>query len=269
MKPCLNQATINQTDVETCVDVAASVGFKGIEFRLPKLQAYLALNHGSMEVGQLLKDHDLESVCLNSFENFCHVPAGDFDAVLYRAREFSTICRKTDCKMFVCCPSPLPRNLSKAEALSMTADRFGKIARVCAEDSVGVAFEFLAGASASTLQDAVGVINASGAPNTGLIIDTFHYYVGQSTLDALEGFPLERLWAVHFNDAEHGALETLTDEKRLLPGKGVIRLNEFARWLKDHHWDGWLSVELFRDEYWKKDPLEVAKDSMRALKPYL
>jgi len=269
MKPCLNQATINQTDIETCVEASASVGFKGIEFRMPKLQAYAALNHSSTELVQLLKDHDIESVCLNSLEDFSHVPAADFDAVLHRAREFSTICRQTASKMFVCCPSPVPKNLSKTQALEMTVDRLRKIAQVSADDSVGVAFEFLAGSSASTLQDAAEVIEATRASNVGLMLDTFHYYVGGSTLDALRDFPLERLWTVHFNDAEPGPRETLTDEKRLLPGKGVIKLREFTRWLRDRGWDGWLSVELFREEYWKRDPFEVAKESMDSLKRYL
>jgi 2-keto-myo-inositol isomerase len=269
MKPCLNQATINQIDIETCVEASAAAGFKGIEFRVPKLQAYAALNHSSTQLKQLLKDHDLESVCLNSLEDFSHVPAGDFDAVLHRAREFSTICGKTACKMFVCCPSPLPKKLSKAQALETTVDRLRKIAQVSAEDSVGVAFEFLGGASASTLRDAVAVIEATKASNVGLIIDTFHYYVGRSTLDALQGFSLERLWAVHFNDVEPGPLETLTDENRLLPGKGVMRLDEFTRQLKGLGWDGWLSIELFRPDYLKRDPFEIARESMESLKPYL
>ncbi len=269
MRPCLNQSTINQTDIATCVRASALAGFKGVEFRIPKLQSYAALNHTSAEIRRLLKDYEVESVCLNSLEDFCHVPAGDFDAVLHRAKEFSTICRQTACKMFVCCPSPIPKNLSKAEALSMTVDRLRKIAQVSAEDSVGVAFEFLGGASANTLRDAVEVIQATRASNVGLIIDTFHYYVGRSTLDALQDFPLERLWAVHFNDAEPGPLETLTDEKRLLPGKGIIKLQEFSRCLKGRGWDGWLSVELFREDYWKRDPFEVAKESMASLKPYL
>ena len=269
MKPCLNQSTINQTDIETCVKASASAGFKGVEFRMPTLQYYAAMNHSSIELKKLLNDHDLESVCLNSFENFCHVSESDFDAVLHRAKEFSSLCRQMACKMFVCCPNPLPKNLSKAQALEMTADRLAKIAQVSAQDSVGVAFEFLGDASASTLRDAVEVVEAARASNVGLIIDTFHYYLGRSTLDMLRDFPLERLWAVHFHDAEPGPLETLTDEKRLLPGKGVMKLHEFAGLLKERGWDGWFSVELFREEYWKRDPFQVAKESMDSLKPFL
>jgi len=234
-----------------------------------KLQAYAAMNHSSMEIRQLLKDHNIQSVCVNSVENFSHVPIDDVDAVLHRAREYSTICKQTDCKMFVCCPSPLPKNLPKNEALAATAERLGRIATVSAEDSIRVAFEFIAGSSVSTLREAVQVIEASGASNTGLIIDTFHYYVGQSTLDALKDFPLERLWVVHFNDVENGKPETLTDRNRVLPGKGVINLTEVAEWLKDQGWDGWLSVELFREDYWQRSPFEVAKEAMNALKPFL
>jgi 2-keto-myo-inositol isomerase len=269
MRPCLNQSTINQTDIETCVRASALAGFKGVEFRIPKLQSYAALNDSSGEIRQLLKDHDLESVCLNSLEDFCHVPAGDFEAVLHRAKEFSTICRQTACKMFVCCPSPLPKGMPKAQALEMTADRLGKIADVAARDSIDVVFEFLAGASASTLQDGIDVVTATRASNVGLVIDTFHYYVGKSTLDALRGFPLKRLWMVHFNDVEPGPIETLTDENRLLPGKGVMRMDEFARQLKELGWDGWLSIELFRPDYLKRDPFEIARESMESLRPYL
>ncbi len=269
MKPCLNQSTINQTDIETCVKASASAGFKGVEFRMPKLQSYAAMNHGSIELKKLLKDYDLESVCLNSFEDFCHVPARDFDAVLHRAKEFSTVCRQMDCRMFVCCPSHLPKNLSKAQALEMTADRLAKIAQVSAQDSVRVAFEFLGDASASTLRDAVEVVEAAGTSNVGLIIDTFCFYVGRSTWDMLRDFPIERLWTVHFHDAEPGLLETLTDEKRVLPGKGVIKLHDFVGLLKERGWDGWLSVELFREQYWKRDPFQVAKESMDSLKPFL
>lgn len=269
MKSCLNQATLSQTDVETFVEASASAGFEGVEFRIEKLRAYAALNHRWSELRRLLEDHDIEPVCLNSFEDFSHVPATDFDAVLHRAREFATICGSTDCRMFVACPSSMPKNMTKTEALEMTVHGLGKIAQMSAENAVGVAFEPLAGRSTSTLEDAVKIVRAAGASNVGLIVDTFHCYLGRSTLDALKDFPLERVWAVHFNDAEEGSLETMTDEKRLLPGKGVIKLHEFSRFLGERGWEGWLSIELFRQEYWGRDPFEVAKESMDSLRPYL
>jgi 2-keto-myo-inositol isomerase len=269
MKACLNQATLNQTDVQDFIQAASSAGFQGIEFRIEKLRSYAALNNTWSQLRELLEVHHLEAVCVGSLEEFSYVPSEDFEAVLHRAREFATVCQHTGCKILHVAPTPVQKKIQKAKAIEMTAGRLSRIAQVAAEYSVGVGFEFLAEASASTVHDAVEVLNATVASNVGLIIDTFHCHVGGSTLDELRDFPLERLWIVHFNDVEPGQPEMLTDEKRLLPGRGVIKLREYERRLKDHGWDGWLSIEMFRPEYWREDPLQVAKESFNSLKPYL
>ena len=269
MKPCLNQTTLNQTDVQGFIQAAASAGFEGIEFRIEKLRAYAASNNSWSQLRQLLKNNHLEPVCVGSLEEFSYVPSDDFDAALHRTREFATICQQIGCKFFHAAPTPVQKNLPKAKAIEMTADRLSRIARVAGEYGVGVGFEFLAEASASTVHDAVEVLNSAGAANVGLIIDTFHCHAGRSTLSELNNFPMDRLWIVHFNDVEPGEPETLTDEERVLPGKGVIKLREYEKWLKDREWNGWLSVEMFRPEYWRQDPLHVAKESFNSLKPYL
>jgi 2-keto-myo-inositol isomerase len=159
--------------------------------------------------------------------------------------------------------------MTKEAALKMTAERLEKIADVAAESSLKVGFEFVYGRSANKLSDAIKVVSAVKSSNVGLVVDTFHYYLGRCTLDEFTDFPLERLWVVHFNDAEPGPVETLTDEKRLLPGSGVIKLHEFANWLKSKGWSGWFSVEMFRQEYWKEEPHRLAKETMNSLEPYL
>ncbi len=267
--PCLNEATVKQTDVDTFLAASAAAGFKGIEFRIEPLRSYSALNHSWGEVRQLLNKHGLQSVCLNSFEDFGNVPEDEFEAVLHRAREFSIVCKETNTKVFVACPSGTPKSFSKAKALEITSNRLDRIAAVAREYSINIAFEFVCGRSANTLDDSMTVLKAAKASNVGLLIDTFHHYVAQSTLVTLRDFPLERLWLVHFNDTEGAPIDTLTDEMRLLPGRGVIDLFGFSQWLRDRGWDGWLSVEMFRPEYWKMDPFELARQSMRSLKPYL
>ena len=269
MKLCINHSTLAQADVDVFLDAAASAGFEGVELRIEKLRPYMATNHSLEQVRGLLKDHELTSVCLNSFEDFSHVPSADFEFSLLRAREFSRICRDTDCDLFVACPSPAPKNVSKNEALAVTADRLDRIAKIAANESVRVAFEFVYGRSASTLEDAITVLERTRSPSVGLVVDTFHFYVGQSVLTSLDRLPLDRLWVVHFNDAERGPLDQMTDQKRLLPGSGIIQLREFAERLKERSWNGWLSVEMFRPEYCTRDPYEFAKESMKALASFL
>ncbi len=269
MKPCINHATLIQTDVDVFLDAAASAGFKGVELRIEKLRPYLAANHSLEQVRQLLQDHGLKSVCFNSFEDFSHVPIADFETTLHRAREFLRICSDTDCDLFVLCPSPTPKDMSKDEALAVTADRIDRIAELAGDFSIRVGFEFVYGRSASTLGDAIKVLKGTRSPNVGLVVDTFHFHVGQSMMSSLENLPVDRLWAMHFNDAERGPLGQMTDQDRLLPGSGVIQLQEFARRLRERSWDGWLSVEMFRPEYWKRDPYKLANETMDALAPFL
>jgi 2-keto-myo-inositol isomerase len=50
----------------------------------------------------------------------------------------------------------------------------------------------------------------------------------------------------------------LTDAHRLLPGLGVLPLKEIIEALRQIGYDGVASVEIFRPEYWERDPFELA-----------
>ena len=143
MKACLNQATLNQTDVQDFIQAASSAGFQGIEFRIEKLRSYAASNNTWSQLRELLEVHHLEAVCVGSLEEFSYVPSEDFEAVLHRAREFATVCQHTGCKILHVAPTPVQKKIQKAKAIEMTAGRLSRIAQVAAEYSVGVGFEFL------------------------------------------------------------------------------------------------------------------------------
>ena len=82
----------------------------------------------------------------------------------------------------------------------------------------------------------------------------------------------EKLFILHLNDVEERPLESIEDAHRLLPGEGVIPLAGILEHLAGTGFDGLCSIELFRPEYWERDPLELAKASRAAaqkvLKPY-
>jgi 2-keto-myo-inositol isomerase len=50
----------------------------------------------------------------------------------------------------------------------------------------------------------------------------------------------------------------ITDGHRLYPGDGVVPLQDILGAVRATGWDGVLSVELFREEYWRLNPLTVA-----------
>ena len=59
-------------------------------------------------------------------------------------------------------------------------------------------------------------------------------------------------------EAMERPLETIENAHRLLPGEWVIPLDDILVSLKQTGFDGLCSVELFRPEYWERDPGELA-----------
>src|SRR6478672_5769055 len=62
--------------------------------------------------------------------------------------------------------------------------------------------------------------------NIGLVIDSFHFHTGGSTIRMIEALDAKRLFIFHIDDAEKMPRERLTDAHRLLPGLGILPLKE-------------------------------------------
>ena len=60
------------------------------------------------------------------------------------------------------------------------------------------------------------------------------------------------------------AREQLEDRHRLLPGIGILPLKEIVAALKRIGYDRVTSVEIFRPEYWERDPAELAREARAA-----
>jgi 2-keto-myo-inositol isomerase len=126
---------------------------------------------------------------------------------------------------------------------------------------VGLAFEFLGkpGCSVPTLDMAIEIVGAVDRANVGMVIDTFHFPAGGSVFADLDRVPIDRLFVVHLNGCEDRRREELTDAHRLYPGEGVIPSAEILSRLQARGYDGVVSIEIFRPEYWAQDPREVAR----------
>jgi 2-keto-myo-inositol isomerase len=105
--------------------------------------------------------------------------------------------------------------------------------------------------------------------NIGLVIDAFHFYAGGSTIRMIEALDPKRLFIFHIDDAEKLPREKLTDAHRLLPGLGVLPLKEIIAAFRQIGYDANASVEIFRPEYWERDPFELAREAKAAVEAVL
>ena len=97
------------------------------------------------------------------------------------------------------------------------------------------------------------------------MIDAFHFYAGGSTIEMIDTLDAQRLFIFHIDDAQDLPREKLTDAHRLLPGLGILPLKEIIAAFRRIGYDDNASVELFRPEYWERDPFELAREAKAAV----
>jgi sugar phosphate isomerase/epimerase len=118
----------------------------------------------------------------------------------------------------------------------------------------------------SRLGEVVMVAVESHVPSACILIDVYHLYKGGSGFASLKLIGAAALQVIHVNDyPADPPREKITDAQRVYPGDGVAPLKTMLRDLKALGFRGVLSLELFNREYWKQDPLEVARTGLRKL----
>ncbi len=87
---------------------------------------------------------------------------------------------------------------------------------------------------------------AAVGPNSGFLLDSFHWHTAHETVEDLRGLDPERVVEVHLNDAPDVPRDEQLDQVRTLPGAtGVIDIATFLGALSEIGYDGPVGVEPF------------------------
>jgi sugar phosphate isomerase/epimerase len=146
-----------------------------------------------------------------------------------------------------------------------------RVASVLREAGAGVAVEFVPMSAVRTIGDALELVELMGADRAGVLVDTWHFFVGESTWSDLVSLPLNRLAYVQFDDAlapdpDHLMRETMGN--RRFPGEGTFELERFATTLLDRGWEGTVSVEVLSDELRPLPISEFARQAFESTSRY-
>jgi 2-keto-myo-inositol isomerase len=265
MELALNGATTMRADLETDIRAASEAGFDYLEIWASKLRAFLE-SHTTGDLNNLFATHELKPYSINSIERITFRDAHGHRSVLAHCEDLCRIAAEICCPYIVVVPSPLPADPSRSEVVGETARVLGELGGIAEGHGVGLAFEFLGqkNCSVQTLALADEIVGRVNRENVGLVLDSFHFYAGGSTMDSIAALDPNCLFVFHINDAENLPREQLEDRHRLLPGLGILPLKAIIRALKDIGYDRVASVEIFRPEYWERDPFELARQALAA-----
>ncbi len=119
----------------------------------------------------------------------------------------------------------------------------------------------------SRLAETVYVAVASGHPKACVLPDVYHLYKGDSSFETLKLLSGIAVQVFHLNDyPADPPRESISDAHRVYPGDGIAPLVPMLRDLRLAGFRGILSLELFNRDYWKQDPLAVAKTGLEKMK---
>jgi 2-keto-myo-inositol isomerase len=172
-------------------------------------------------------------------------------------------------------PSPLPdRNLAWAEIVTEYVRVLRDLGSIAGLYGVRLSFEFLGfgWCSVRTPRAAYEIIEKTARDNVGLTVDAAHFYGGGGLMSELDRLDPRRIFSFHLDDLEDTPKEAISDAQRLLPGLGVVPLDEICARLKGIGYNRSCAIELFRPEYWDWDPQELAikarQTALKVLAPY-
>lgn len=270
MKIALNGATTMRADLETDIKAASAAGFELIEIWAAKLREFLKTRNVA-DLKRLLEENNLEPYSINSIEHITFRNAEDYAQIKAECEEYSKIAGEINCPYVVVVPGKLPENATETEIIDESVKVLNELADIAEKYNVGLAFEFLgqSDCSVQTLDLDKKIVERVNRENVGLVIDTFHFYAGNSSFEAIETLDPKKLFIFHINDAEDLPKEDLTDAHRLYPGLGILPIQEIKKRLDKIGYDRMVSIEIFRPEYWNENPFEVAVNAREATEKVL
>jgi 2-keto-myo-inositol isomerase len=256
MKPCFNTITAGRDKrLEEIITACGAARFSGIEIDLNHLEA-AAERSSISEVKSRLHDSNLQPASLMAFDL---APLAEDDTAIERLKRGIEAAEELDVPLLlVYCATNIPPGMNPEAAREKAINRTKDYARLAGSIKIG-----LEPIGRTTLmgrpEDALEIASQAAAPNVGIVMDTFHFY--RAGVTDISPYPLDEFLMVHVNDAENLPIEKLTDANRLHLGLGILPLEQYLSVLSERKYTGFLSIEIFRPDYWKQPVTQVVNEA--------
>ena len=262
MKYCLNTSTIKPVPLLDKIKLVGEAGYDGIELWLNDVWEFVARGGEVSEVTRALGDYNLMVPSVIAMRQWGDFEGWEHQLVLDEAKRRFALGARLGAPFIVATP-PLEK-----EETEHLPERYGELLQIGREEGILPTFEYISFfKSVYTLEGAWKIVNESNDPDATLILDAFHNWNSASSPDTLRNIPASKISHYHIDDAgldkEAGSQ---TDPDRVMPGDGQINLKAEIEILKEIGYDKTVSLELFNQEWWEKEPEETLRVGLERIK---
>ena len=262
----LNTSTISgqKLGIEKYIDIAARAGYECIEPWIMDLKAYVD-NGGSLRtLKKLLDDSKLTAVNAIGFAPWMTDDEAQRKAGFAQMREEMEIMAALGCTRIA---APAAGVRTANPDLFKVGERYRELLELGRQTGVRPQLEIWGASVFFHIGQAMMAVAVANDPDVRILPDVYHLHRGDSGFESLKMLDGNMIEVFHMNDYPADIpREKMEDKDRIYPGDGVAPLRQIVADLKDMGGEKILSLELFNREYWKQDPLQVAKTGLEKMK---
>ena len=264
---CLNTATIQGQNLplDKQIEVASKAGYQGIEPWLRDVDKFSQSGGSLKDMGKKCRDLGLV------VESAIGFPEWVVNDDARRSRSIETLKKDLDglkdlgCRRLAAPPSGATK--STDIPLATAAERFAMLAKVVSQFGLTPMVEVWGFSTFLNRLGDAAYIAAECRQTSAILADIYHLYKGGSGFGGLGLFSGKAMQVFHVNDyPAFPPPAEITDAHRVYPGDGVAPYELVISSLEAHAPGCVLSLELFNRDYWKQDPLVVARTGLEKLK---
>ncbi len=257
---CLNTSTIRGTPVMEQIQIASDAGYDAVELWFADTDAYVAGGGRYIDIFRAVDDLGMEVPTMIYFAEWFECAEEDWPRVKDEAERRMTQAAAIGARHLICSPPAGRADLARG------ARRYAELVALGKSMGVEAAFEFLGFVEQyNTIESSLEVLALAGEGTT--VLDPFHIFRGGGSVESVAKLRAEQIAVSHFNDVVNSVpREQQGDGDRVMPGDGTFDLRRYCELLSGTGYGGYLSLELFREDLWARDPREVVRIGLEKMR---
>ena len=240
----------------------SSAGFDGVEIFE---NDFLGFDGSPSDVGRMANDAGLVITLFQPFRDFEGLPEPQRSRAFDRAERKFDVMQELGTDLILICSSVSPVALG---GIDRAAADFFELGERAAKRGLRVGYEALAwGTYICDHRDAWEIVRRANHPNVGLILNSFHTLSRKIDVGSIRSIPKDKIFIVQLADAPSIEMDLLYWSRhfRNMPGEGDLPVRDFMRAVTATGYDGYLSLEIFNDQFRGGSPKSISVDGRRSL----
>lgn len=267
-KYALNMSTIKGQELGFIkeLEVASKAGFHSVEIWIDSLQAYLEKGGSLTDAKNRISDLGL------TIENAIGFAKWIVDDEKTRFEGLEQLRREMDMLAKLGCfrtaAPPMGATDTAPLNLNTIAERYRAILEIGDQTGVRPQLELWGfSKNLNRISDVLYVAAQAEHPAARLLLDVYHIYKGNSSVNSLPLVGKAGLEIFHVNDYPANIpAEGINDSDRIYVGDGVAPIGQILQTVKKTDKPLIISFEVFNKSYYAQDPLLVAKTALTKMK---